>query len=73
MIIFDRAEGGIAVLEEDGEMKTVSSELVAENACEGDVLVLSEGIYVPDKEATDLRREEMRKKFSRFRGKRNDG
>ncbi|MBE6861678.1 MAG: DUF3006 domain-containing protein [Ruminococcus sp.] len=73
MIIFDRAEGSIAVLEEDGEMKNVSRELVAENACAGDVLVLIDGIYVPDKEATEHRREQLRNKFSRLRRKRNDG
>ncbi len=72
MIIYDRKEGGIVIIEDDGIIKSVDGALVDDTACEGDVLVMREGIYVPDKEVTEKRREAMRSRFGRLRRKRND-
>lgn len=60
MLIIDRFEGDIAVLEnDDGNMQNVSRALLPENACEGDILVYSEGVYIPDDRTTEQRRREI--------------
>lgn len=59
MLILDRFEGDIAVIENDGEMIEAERENIASDAVEGDILVETEGIYYPDKEETQKRREKL--------------
>lgn len=62
MLILERIEGSIAVIERDGECFEVSAESISANAVEGDVLTLQNGVYIPDSSATKKRREEITKK-----------
>lgn len=66
MLIFERFEGGIAVLENGGEHLEVSREKVSADVIEGDVLCEKDGLYIPDKSATEKRREEITKKQNRL-------
>lgn len=61
MYILDRFEGSFAVIEADGRNIAVPRELVSREAEEGDVLLHSGRRYKPDREATLLRAEAMRK------------
>lgn len=72
MIIIDRFEGDIAVLETDEGMISVSRELVPSGAAEGDVLRCENGTYAADTEATAARRAAVRQKLERLRRKGND-
>ena len=59
MIIVDRFEGNIAVLETDNGMVEVEKSLLADDICEGDVLELIDGRYVKDLNATEERRQKL--------------
>lgn len=72
MIIIDRFEGEIAVLETDSGMIGISRNLLPENAAEGDVLTETDGAYTVDSEATQARRAAIREKYSRLRRRSND-
>lgn len=72
MIIIDRFEGDIAVLETDSGMLEVSRILIPDNAREGDVLNREGGAYTIDAEATDARRMAIRSKFNALRRRSND-
>ena len=51
ILIVDRIENGYAVCEtEQGEKKDVH---------EGDVLILKDGVYIPDKDKTEARRKRI--------------
>ena len=61
MLIIDRFEGEFAIVEdtETEKMMQIEKELIEENASESDVIVLSDGIYCVDSEATKKRRAEV--------------
>lgn len=69
MTILDRFEKEYAVLEMDGEMITMLRNRIADNVCEGDVLVEEDGIFTADEAATNERRAAMRAKMRRLIGK----
>ncbi len=62
MLILERFEGSIAIIEKDGVSVEISRGEVSDNAREGDVLTLENGIYIPDSSATEKRRAENLKK-----------
>lgn len=64
MIILDRFEGKVAVLEEEGNFFHVSIDKVSPFAKEGDVLILKEGMYIPDKFGTNKRKKKIEEKFN---------
>lgn len=68
MIIIDRFEGSLAVLETDDGMKNIERSLLPENAAEGDVLVY-DGSWTVDTAATEQRRERTRKRLKRLLNK----
>ncbi|SEH47879.1 Protein of unknown function [Ruminococcus flavefaciens] len=68
MIIIDRFEGSLAVLETDDGMINVERSLLPENAAEGDVLVY-DGSWTVDTTATEQRRERTRKRLKRLLNK----
>ena len=61
MLIIDRFEGEFAIVEdtETEKMTMIEKELIEQNASESDVVVLSDGIYCVDPEATKKRRAEV--------------
>ncbi len=72
MIVIDRFEGDIAVLETDIGMVDVQRNILPENASEGDVIAEVNGAYIIDNEATEARRAAVRAKYSRLRRRGND-
>lgn len=59
ILIVDRIENGYAVCEtEKGEKKDI---LLSEtkDVHEGDVLILKDGVYIPDKDKTEARRKRI--------------
>lgn len=68
MIIIDRFEGNLAVLETDDGMKNIERSLLPENAAEGDVLVYDDS-WTVDTAATEQRRERTRKRLKRLLNK----
>jgi len=78
MLIIDRFEEGIAVVEDSESEKIIKIEksMIDEAAREGDVIFLSEQRYNVDNEATEERRKEMLKLLEGIdikRKRRNDG
>lgn len=70
MMILDRFEDKLAVLETDGGMVTVSRELLPADAREGDVLrQAADGTYISDAAATQARREKLAARTRRMMGK----
>lgn len=59
MIVVDRFEGDFAVLETDEGMIDVERTQLADDICEGDVIMKSDGIYIKDSETTRLRHEKI--------------
>ena len=56
ILIVDRIENGYAVCEtEQGEKKDIPLDKTLDIS-EGDVLVLKNGVYIPDKDKTEARR-----------------
>lgn len=72
MIIIDRFEGDIAVLETDSGMESVDRAALPQEAGEGDVLVTENGVYTIDTEATLARRESVKNKFRSLLRRNND-
>ena len=66
MIILERFEGDIAVLETDDGIANVSRTELPEEACDGDVLVFSGDCWSIDREKTDERRAAMRSRMRRL-------
>jgi hypothetical protein len=56
MVIIERFEGDVAILEPCAEIKRG---LLPKNAREGDVIVLQNGVWSIDSEATSARREKI--------------
>ena len=68
MDILDRVEGEMAYIEGDHGVYTIPAEQLDAAVHEGDVLILLEnGTYVPDVQATLERRERLRKLRQRLR------
>ncbi len=59
MLIVDRIEDGIAVIEQDSGRVEVPVEMLAEDVREGDIVTLRDGLYTADKAATKKRRREI--------------
>ena len=67
MIIIDRFEGTFAVCECDGKMIDIEKNILPEDACEGDVIFLSDGGYVIDREQTDKRKKRAQALLQKFK------
>ena len=61
MLIIDRFEGEFAVVEntDTEEMTLIKKELIDKDAMESDVIVMTDGMYYTDAEATKKRRAEV--------------
>lgn len=59
MIILERYEGDIAVLEVDGKIKNIPAEKLEKRVSEGTVLIFKNNMYLPDSEATAARRKKI--------------
>ena len=59
MLIIERIEDGIAVIEQEVGRIEVPCEMLAEGVREGDVVTLENGLYTADKAATEKRRREI--------------
>ena len=66
MTVIDRFEGGYAVLETDGGMKTIPRDMLPAEAREGDVLEEKDGVYTINKKAAEKRRREILKKLKKL-------
>lgn len=66
MIILERFEGDIAVLETDEGNLNISRYALPEEACDGDVLVFSDDCWSIDREKTNERRAAMRSRMRRL-------
>lgn len=61
MLIIERLEENIAVVEDGSKRFEVSRDKLPKNVCEGDVLKESDGSYEIDREKTESRRKEILK------------
>lgn len=61
MLIIDRIEDGIAVIEDEDSRIEVPVSMLDSSVKEGDAVNLEDGVYVPDKSATEKRRREIQK------------
>ena len=59
MLIVNRIEDGIAVIEEENSRFDVPVSMLGENVREGDVVIFTDGKYVTDKNASDKIRSEI--------------
>ena len=59
MLIIDRIEDGIAVIEDDKNRFEVPAEMLVENVREGDVVIFKNGFYIKDENASAARRDEI--------------
>lgn len=59
MIVLDRFEGNIAVIDDNGVMKNISREMVDKTVKEGSVLSFKNGKYFLDEDKTKARREKL--------------
>ena len=66
MVIIDRFEEDMAVLETEGGMLTVPRDTLPAEASEGDVLVRDGNGWTADKKAAAARRSAIRKKLRRL-------
>ena len=68
MLIIDRFEGDYAVVEDTDteEMTLIERELIDKDARESDVIVLTDGMYHTDAEATKKRRAEVLALFKKL-------
>ncbi|SES75604.1 Protein of unknown function [Natronincola peptidivorans] len=62
MIVLDRLEENIAVLETEGNFLKVNINIISTNAKEGDVLVFNNGYYTVDAILTEKRKKILQKK-----------
>lgn len=67
MIIIDRFEGDLAVLETDSGMIQAARSLLPEHAREGDILTQTADGYAVDAEATQARREKLLARMKRIK------
>ena len=58
MLILERLRGDVAVISGDSGDFSVSADMV-KGCREGDVIILSDDVYITDKAATELRRKEI--------------
>lgn len=58
MLILERLQGDVAVISGDSGDFSVSAHMV-KGCREGDVIILSDDVYITDKAATELRRKEI--------------
>lgn len=61
MLIIDRIEDGIAVIEDENSRIEVPVSMLDDSVKEGDAVISENGVYVPDKSATEKRRREIQK------------
>ncbi len=61
MIILERFEDNIAVIENEGSIMKIERSNVADDVSEGDVLKKENGVYNIDKESTERRKQEILK------------
>ena len=61
MLIIDRIEDGIAVIEDEDSRFEVPVSMLDKDVREGDVVILENGVYVPDISATEKRRRYIQK------------
>lgn len=59
MLIIDRIEDGIAVIEDENTRFEIPAEMLGENVREGDVVIPKNGLYIKDENATAKRRDEI--------------
>ena len=69
MRIIDRIEGDTAVVEITDEFADMKISELPKDAKEGDVLVLVDGVYAVDKEATRKRKAAIRARLRRLKKK----
>ncbi|HHV71224.1 MAG TPA: DUF3006 domain-containing protein [Clostridia bacterium] len=63
--ILDRFEGDYAVCEdENGRTTNLKRNELPSNVQEGDVLIFEDGIFIIDKEETEIRKKEIEKLFN---------
>ena len=68
MIVFDREEGDLAVLETDQGIRTVPRDLLPASVLPGTVLIPTEdGKFRADPSATEARRQTISDRFRRLR------
>lgn len=67
MIIIDRFEGETAVLETDKGMIDAERSLIPDEAGEGDVLYIQNGVYLIDHAATEKRKASIAARFNRLK------
>ncbi|MGN0613390.1 MAG: DUF3006 domain-containing protein [Porcipelethomonas sp.] len=61
MLILERFEGNTAVIENGGEHIETDRKNIPRNAKEGDVLVMTDGVYEIDRKQTEERRSRILK------------
>ena len=72
MLVIDRFEGEYAVCEcETGEFVNIRRGLIADDACEGDVLVWTDSAYLIDAAQTRSRSKRIHQKMDRLFSKRS--
>lgn len=59
MLIIDRIEDGIAVIEDGNSRLEIPAEMLGENIREGDVVIPENGLYIKDENASAARRDEI--------------
>ncbi len=59
MLIIDRIEDGFAVIEDDDRHFEVPVSMLDNDVREGDTVILSDGIYIADKNVSSERRDEI--------------
>lgn len=66
LYVIDRFEDDLAVCEHDGGMVNIPRAALPKGAAEGDALILENGVYLPDRDETERRREEIRRLQSKL-------
>ena len=59
MLIIDRIEDGIAVIEDGNTRFEIPAEMLGKNVREGDVVIPENGFYIKDENASNPRRDEI--------------
>jgi len=67
--IIDRFENEFAVVETNDGIKNIPRSELPPDAAEGDVIVLTGGLYTVDKQATKSRRESVHSRFDKLKRK----
>lgn len=66
MLVIDRFEGDIAIIEDGESIINIPKNQLPFNAKDGDILILSDGKYLIDEVATDNRKKELENRFSKL-------